>query len=168
MQKWVAMPYCHPLINNMCMKTTIAKLGIFFLLFLSCSYEKKHQANEPVVPKPTLPTNANVITPAEREVAKMADSFFDGRPHIIVNSSFHKLCSDQIGLLRTFRNPYAPTIISLIESMDNVTRTSKDTITTRQALMMYYHYYDLLENMTDRLTQEEQSKIRALLDSSSH
>ena len=37
--------------------------------------------------------------------------------------------------------------------------SNNDTITSRQALMSYYHFYDLLDKMTGNLTQEEQSKI---------
>lgn len=51
--------------------------------------------------------------------------------------------------MRTFDNPNAGQIIKLIESIDDVLSQSGGTITTREALMSYYHNFDLLDQMTD-------------------
>ena len=104
-------------------------------------------------------TQPSLLTPSEREVAAMSDSLFDGRPHIIVNNGFYDLNAKQVAMLRTFSNPNAPRIAAIIENLDSVMRTNHDTITTREALMQYYHYYDQLDEMTNRLTAEEQSQI---------
>ena len=134
-------------------------LGITCLLILACGTEKRINTNENVGYIPILTINPNTLNPFEIEVSQMADSLFDGRPHIIADESFYTLSSKQIELLRTFNNPHAPYIISLIESIDSVMHSNNDTITSRQALMSYYHFYDLLDKMTGNLTQEEQSKI---------
>lgn len=107
-------------------------------------------------------TTPAFFTPTERKVAAMPDSLFDGRPHIIVNDGFHDLNAKQIAMLRTFSNPYAPKIAAIIEHLDSVMRVTHDTITTREALMQYYHYFDKLEEMTNLLSAEEQSQILSL------
>ena len=41
---------------------------------------------------------------------------------------------------------------------------SGDTISTREALMSYYHKFDLLDQMTVTLTSIEQEQLQKLLE----
>lgn len=129
------------------------------MFFSACGHKNVTNGNNTQTVTPIMMTQPSLRTPTEREVAAMPDSLFDGRPHIIVNSSFYDLNAKQVAMLRTFSNPSAPRIAAIIENLDSVMRTNHDTITTREALMQYYHYYDQLDGMTNCLTAEEQSQI---------
>ncbi|MBQ6069869.1 MAG: hypothetical protein IJK84_10230 [Bacteroidales bacterium] len=127
---------------------SLAILASDAMLLTGCSTKHKAVVEEAYIFVPTLNMGGG-MTPTETEVSRMPDSLFDGRPYIIADSSLYALSARQISLLRTFDNPNAGQIIKLIESIDDVLRQSGNTITTREALMSYYHNFDLLDQMTD-------------------
>ncbi len=142
---------------------TLAALALGVMLLTGCSTNHKAVVEEAYIFVPTLNMGGG-MTPTETEVSRMPDSLFDGRPHIIADSSLYALSARQIALLQTFNNPNAVQIIKLIESIDDVLRQSGDTITTREALMSYYHNFDLLDQMTGTLTPSEQEQLQKLLE----
>ena len=142
---------------------SLAILALDAMLLTGCSTKHKAVVEEAYIFIPTLSMGSG-MTPTETEVSRMPDSLFDGRPYIIADSSLYALSARQISLLRTFDNPNAGQIIKLIESIDDVLRQSGDTITTREALMSYYHNFDLLDQMTSTLTSNEQEQLQKLLE----
>lgn len=142
---------------------SLAVLALSAMLMTGCSTKHKAVVEESYIFIPTL-NMGNGMTPTETEVSRMPDSLFDGRPHIIADSSLYALSARQIALLRTYDNPNAGQIIKLIESIDDVLHQSGDTITTREALMSYYHSFDLLDQMTGTLTSSEQEQLQKLLE----
>lgn len=142
---------------------SLAVLALGAMLLTGCSTKHKAVVEEAYIFVPTLNMGGG-MTPTETEVSRMPDSLFDGRPYIIADSSLYALSARQISLLRTFDNPNAGQIIKLIESIDDVLRQSGDTITTWEALMSYYHNFDLLDQMTSTLTSNEQEQLQKLLE----
>ena len=142
---------------------SLAILALDAMMLTGCSTKHKAVVEEAYIFVPTLNLGGG-MTPTETEVSRMPDSLFDGRPYIIADSSLYALSARQISLLRTFDNPNAGQIIKLIESIDDVLRQSGDTITTREALMSYYHNFDLLDQMTSTLTSNEQEQLQKLLE----
>ena len=142
---------------------SLAILALGAMLLTGCSTKHKAVVEEAYIFVPTLNMGGG-MTPTETEVSRMPDSLFDGRPYVIADSSLYALSARQISLLRTFENSNAGQIIKLIESIDDVLRQSGDTITTREALMSYYHNFDLLDQMTSTLTSNEQEQLQKLLE----
>ena len=142
---------------------SLALLAMGAMLLAGCSTKYKTVVEEANIFVPTLNMGSR-MTPTETEVSRMPDSLFAGRPHIIADSSLYALSARQIALLRTFDNPNAGQIIKQIESIDDVLQQSGDTITTREALMSYYHNFDLLDQMTSTLTSGEQEQLQKLLE----
>lgn len=150
------------------MKKQFRKTTMLFVVaatmlgFCGCGHNNESDGDNTRAADTEQPTRVVLMTPSELNVSRMPDSLFDGRPHIVADDGFYELSAKQVELLRTFSNPAAPQIIAILNSIDSLMRASHDTITTKEELMQYYRLYDQLDDMTNRLTSEEQSKIARL------